>query len=156
MVPTWREDWRAYAPRLDPSNCEGHSPPTMDYNCLAFAAGETHRWWEPYVFPPTMPGIYWPAGVEPDNTVPAWCEALATVGFERCHDGAVEAGVVKVAVFARGDTATHAARQRRDGRWVSKLGDDEDIVHDAPHHVGGLDYGEVACFLARSRRPDDD
>lgn len=147
--------WQTFAPRLTGENCVAHSDPTEDYNCLAFAAGQVQCWWEPYIIPPMRPGIYWPAGVTPDNTVEAWCEALATVGFAVCGDTSHDSELVKVVVYRSGDTATHAARQLRDGRWVSKLGDEADVIHLRPEDVGGGIYGEVACVLARRRLPED-
>lgn len=147
--------WLAFAPRLNESNCEETSPPTEDYNCLAFAAGDLDCWWEPYVIPPRTPGIFWPKDVLPDNTVEAWSAALATRGFRPCSGGSVEPALVKVALYAHNDRATHAARQRKDGRWTSKLGESEDILHQTPEDVGGGDYGDIVLFLARPRLPED-
>ncbi|MBK6533519.1 MAG: hypothetical protein IPF99_29195 [Deltaproteobacteria bacterium] len=147
--------WCSFAPRLSPATCEAHSDPTEDYNCLAFAANDQGRWWEPYVVPPTIPGVYWPTAVEPDNTVSAWSAALATVGFAPCADDSCDPALVKVALFAIGETATHAARQLLDGRWVSKLGDEADVIHTRASDVGGGGYGEPVCLLARPRLPVD-
>lgn len=144
-----------FAPRATPDNSEARSPQTIDYNCLAFAAGETTRWWEPYVIPPTQPGVFWPSEVRPDNGVDDWVAALATVGFMPCADGSLDPQLVKVAILGVGDTAEHATRQLANGRWVSKLGGLEDIEHDTPEAVGGADYGEVLRFLCRPRSPED-
>lgn len=144
-----------FAPGLHPGNSTARSERTVDYNCLAFAAGDMARWWEPYVIPPVQPGVFWPEGATPDNGVEHWIEALATVGFERCGDGGLEPAWVKVAILGRAGTAEHATRQLASGRWVSKLGDLEDIEHDEPGDVGGGAYGEVVQFLRRPRRASD-
>ena len=144
-----------FAPRANPENSQPCSPQTADYNCLAFAAGDTGAWWEPYVIPPTQPGIYWPQGVKPDNGIEDWEAALATVGFVPCADGAFDSALVKVAILGFGTTAEHATRQLVNGKWVSKLGNLEDIEHDAPETIGGGDYGEVLRFLCRPRKTED-
>lgn len=148
-------EWASFAPQLSSENCQAASERTEDYNCLAFAAGETDCWWEPYVIPPSRPGIYWPPGVEPDNTIAAWSAALATKGFAPCADPSFEPALLKVALYEKAEQAVHAARQLKSGRWVSKLGDREDIIHDTPDCVGGGDYGRPMCFLARPRDTAD-
>ena len=47
---------------------------------------------------------------------------------------------------------THAAWQRPDGRWTSKLGDNEDIIHDKLDGLAGPKYGTVTVFLKRPRQ----
>ena len=42
-------------PRLAPQNHRITSPAGIEYNCVAWAAGDTENWWQP--------GVYWP--VEP-------------------------------------------------------------------------------------------
>ena len=37
-------------PRLTPENHCLASPPTLDYNCIAWAAGDTENWWQPGVY----------------------------------------------------------------------------------------------------------
>lgn len=45
---------------------------------------------------------------------------------------------------------THAAKQLADGRWGSKIGQLEDIVHTTVEALSGSDYGEVVQFMKRS------
>ena len=99
--------------------------------------------------------MFWPENVNPDNGVDDWVAALKTVGFNECTDGSFEPGSVKVAILGRGDTAEHATRQLASGKWVSKLGELEDIEHDRPETVGGGDYGEVLRYLSRPRVESD-
>ncbi len=46
------------------------------------------------------------------------------------------------------------ARQLPGGRWVSKLGFEEDIRHDTLESISGPCHGQVALFL-RKRLPAD-
>src|SRR4051794_6088785 len=96
-------------PRLTPSNHRVTSPHTRIYNCVAWAAGEDHRWWEP--------GRYWPCPVASGSfNVTDVMDALCTVGYQACPGGDLEAGYEKVAVYADGfDDPTHASRQLPDG-----------------------------------------
>jgi hypothetical protein len=131
-------------PRLTPENHRVTSPATTDYNCIAWAARDTGRWWEP--------GSYWPvagAGYGPD----ALEAAFLALGFEPCPDGSAEAGWEKVALYAAGPFYTHAARQLPSGAWTSKLGRSEDIEHDTAEAVAGGVYGEVFRFLKRLTSP---
>jgi hypothetical protein len=130
-------------PRLTPDNARTTSPPSPDYNCVAWAVGDTEHWWQP--------GVYWPIPVAPDAYgISALAQALRAVGFEPCADGRPEAGYDKVALYSDGLFYTHAARQLPNGRWTSKLGRSEDIEHDTPDAVAGGAYGEVVQFLRRA------
>jgi hypothetical protein len=42
----------------------------------------------------------------------------------------------------------HAARQQNNGRWISKLGEQEDIDH-ALHDLEGEMYGKVVLIMRR-------
>lgn len=120
------------------------SPATSAYNCIAWAAGETDRWW----WPDPMGVSYWPAGVAREESLSAFLAAYATLGYSPTSDAAFEPNVGKVAIYARSGLPTHAARQLPNGRWTSKLGQAEDVEHELPALVGSL-YGEVAAILAR-------
>jgi hypothetical protein len=130
-------------PRLTPTNFQVTSPATTDYNCIAWAAGDTGHWWEP--------GRYWPIPVGRDDIGIAALEAaFRQVGFEPCESEVMEPGFEKVALYAEsGLLYTHAARQLATGRWTSKLGGAEDIEHDTPNDVAGGVYGEVVQFMRR-------
>ncbi len=102
---------------------------TGDYNCIAWAAGDTECWWWPE--DPENDAIFWPAEVAQEETLTAFVAVFATMGYAPCGDDAPEDGFEKVALFADGaGTPTHAARQLPNGRWTSKLGFLEDIEHD--------------------------
>jgi hypothetical protein len=128
-------------PRLTADNHRVTSPATEEYNCIAWSAGDTERWWQP--------GVYWPVPATTyDREV--LVQAFLARGYEPCPDGGVEEGLEKVALYAAGEFYTHAARQLPSGRWTSKLGRDVDIEHDTPDAVAGGLYGEVFGFMKRA------
>jgi hypothetical protein len=123
------------------------SPPDTVYNCIAWAAGDTTQWWSPSEIAMRR-RVYWPPGVPREETLEAFREAFATLGYVVCNDDRLEAGFEKIAVFALLGAAKHAARQLPSGRWTSKLGEREDIEH-ALHDLTGMVYGSVALVLKR-------
>jgi hypothetical protein len=129
-------------PRLTPENHRITSPASADYNCIAWSAEDTKRWWQP--------GVYWPIPVLPDEYgIEILEQAFLSLGYEVCPDRSLQIGFQKVALYRLGSLYTHAARQLEDGTWTSKLGRGEDIVHNTPGDVAGGVYGEVAEFMRR-------
>ena len=126
------------------------SPPSPEYNCIAWAAGEDDRWWWP------VGGYYWPVGAATTETIDAFVEAYATLGFALCEGTELEPFWEKIALYvdSRG-TPTHAARQLEDGQWASKLGSDVDVEHETPDEVTTLPgcqiYGRTEVFMRRPR-----
>jgi hypothetical protein len=130
-------------PRLTAHNHRTTSLAATDYNCVAWAAGDTGRWWEP--------GLHWPVPTE--GFGPEVLEqAFRALGYEPCPDGTLEAGFEKVALYESGPYYTHAARQLPSGKWTSKLGKAEDIEHDTADDVAGGLYGQVVGFMRRPYR----
>jgi len=138
-------------PGLTDQNCKITSPPSRRYNCIAWAAGNnTRKWW------PDPMGIgYWPPNVVRSETTKAFLDTYKRLGYTLCFDHALESGIEKVALYAKGpagsEIPTHAALQLETGEWTSKLGDFEDIIHSSAHEVEGPVYGRVICYLARPR-----
>ena len=132
-------------PRLRPDNYRITSPATTDYNCIAWAAGDTSHWWQP--------GVFWPVSAEAEDCVLSpLVRALESLGYQEAEDHSLELGFEKVALFSKGPFLyTHAARQLSSGKWTSKLGGEEDIEHDLPEVVAGGLYGEVAMYMKRPR-----
>src|SRR5271156_4387291 len=119
--------WEACFPNL--GNWTESSKPTTDYNCYAFAVGEEERRWDP--FPPGVD--YWPDNVKRSYELDSFIRAFGTEGFRQCADESFEDGIEKIAIYVNQfGGVEHAARQEPDGRWKSKLGDEEDIFHDSP------------------------
>ena len=140
----WMNPLEGVFPALTGSQYSLTSPATEAYNCLAWAAGESDRWW----WPDAMGVSYWPPGSPREETLDAFLAAFATLGYIPTSTSVVEPQVNKVAIYVRSGLPTHAARQLPNGRWTSKLGQSEDIEHDLPALVGHL-YGDVAIILAR-------
>src|ERR1700723_154108 len=139
-------------PNLTENNCVETSPQHFGYNCIAWAAGDNTRWW----WPIPVRGInYWPKGVPRQETLDAFALAFATRGFAECADGSLEAGIEKIAIFAKrigiSLIPTHAAFQLESGQWSSKLGTFEDISHVTLDAVNGPLYGEAVRFMSRPR-----
>ncbi|HEY1379697.1 MAG TPA: hypothetical protein VGF55_23035 [Gemmataceae bacterium] len=141
------EPIEARFPGLQTSPYRVTSPATRDYNCVAWAAGDTANWWWP---DPDLENdaAFWPPGVPREETVAAFAAAFAILGYSPAQGEELEPGFEKVALLASGDVPTHAARQLPNGRWTSKLGRREDIEHDL-HAVSGEAYGAVVLVLKR-------
>ena len=138
----------AFFPGLGDTAFRVTSPATRDYNCIAWAAGDTAHWWWPDA-DPDNDAIFWPAGVVLEETLDAFVAAFATVGYIPCSGEQPEPGFERFALFAKAGVPTHASRQLPSGRWTSKLGFREDIEHDL-NAVSGDVYGTIALLLRRS------
>ena len=140
-----RQIIRVLFPTLFSSSFEITSPPTKRYNCIAWAAGEEHVWWWPG-------GRYWPDGVPKEESIEAFTQAYAKLGYVPCETPELETNSEKVALYAGADgRVLHAARQLSDGSWTSKLGEAWDIRHELDG-LEGDNYGRVARVLKRPAR----
>jgi len=137
----------AMFPRLSGTGYRITSPADRVYNCIAWAAGRTHQWWWP--IGRVDPDDYWPPGVPEAVTIAAFVQAFQTVGYGEALDNGLTDGVEKVALYARDDKPTHAARQLSSGLWTSKLGKAVDIEHTLPA-LEGDKYGNVVKILQRA------
>src|SRR5580765_3357608 len=126
------------------------SPIDKRYNCIAFAANDLANWWWP--FPADAKEVHWPAGVPRDETVKAFRAMFESLGYGECNDDVMEPGFEKVALFADGEIPRHAARQLENGRWISKLGEREDIEHNLRDLECDI-YGIVVLIMRRPRTP---
>src|SRR5262249_3442586 len=122
------------------------SPFDPVYNCIAWAAGVTDGWWWPTGDPQR---VHWPAGATHEETLEAFREVFASLGYVLCETDQPEPGFEKIALFANAQgVPQHAARQLPSGRWTSKLGLLEDIEHDL-HAIEGSEYGLVVMVMKR-------
>lgn len=137
----------ALFPRLRAGTFAVTSPRDTLYNCTAWAAGDTARWWWPLG---QQPETFWPADAPRAVTLAAFQHVFVSLGYFACPSDAPEAGHEKVALFAdaRG-VPTHAARQLASGRWTSKLGRGEDVEHNLRDLKGEL-YGTVVLVMRRA------
>jgi hypothetical protein len=66
-------------PNLTPTNHRVIGPATDEYNCIAWACGDTQHWWQP------GPLLHWPVPSDPDDSTTAnLLAALIAVGFSAC------------------------------------------------------------------------
>jgi len=95
-------------PRLTQDTYSITSPPTKRYNCIAWAAGQSTKWWWPG---PDVELEYWPETATRAETLDAFQEALASVGYAKCQDADLEPGFEKVALFADEKKPPHPRRK---------------------------------------------
>lgn len=141
----WKE---ANYPNLASTSYQVKSDETPEYNCIAWAAGDTSRWWQP------GPLYYWPAQAPQAITLESYRAAFELMGYQPCDSEELEPGFEKVAIYINTvGEPTHAARQLENGNWTSKLGSWEDIEHSTLRSLEGTGraYGTVALILRRRR-----
>jgi hypothetical protein len=133
-------------PGLAQGNYEIKSPRDNHYNCIAWAAGDTERWWWPISEGKVA---FWPDGVIREETLSAFGEAFATFGFTECDNEFAEPNTEKIAIFAdKQGIPLHAARLLPNGKWTSKLGELQDIEHGLRDLEGEV-YGSVVLVMKR-------
>ncbi len=132
-------------PKLTPANHRISSPIDEVYNCIAWAANDTSRWWEPTDYWPDPTGQF---GYDLTDLIRVY-EGL---GYVPCPDETPERGFEKITLYAdNGGRYTHAARQLASGNWTSEIGKWEDIEHDTPGDIVGGAYGTVAGYIKRAK-----
>ena len=120
------------------------SETNADYNCIAYATGETDRWWSHV----SEADYFWPEHASRTPSTQSLIEAFAGLGYELCEDASNEPSFRKIALYAdRQGNWTHASVQLPGGGWSSKLGPDEDISHRTPESLDPHFYGGVHCFM---------
>lgn len=139
-------------PALAKGDFQITSPVDKRYNCIAYAAGDLATWWWP--LPADVNEVFWPASVTRAETLSAFRDAFATLGFTICDSEELEPGFEKIVLFADKDAVPlHAARQKAGGHWTSKLGEREDIDHSL-RDLEGVTYGTVALIMKRPLAKD--
>lgn len=137
-------------PKLDARTHRITSGVDPGYNCVAWAAGDSTRWWDD----PSRG--YWPDDVEHDSSIEAYVELFRSLGFEPSGDSKPEPEFEKIALYAKNGEFTHVARQLESGNWTSKLGMLEDIEHNDLESLASDLYGRPLVFLRRrsGNRPE--
>lgn len=133
-------------PNLIHTHYEITSPATPSYNCIAWAAKDTQRWWWPGLGAP----YYWPTGSPTALVVASFIQAFRGLGYEVCPSADLEEGFEKVAIYALNTEPKHSARQLPDGQWTSKLGGSYDIKHATLESVEGNAYGVAVEIMKRA------
>ena len=130
----------AQFPALRGSQFEITSEATTVYNCIAWAAGDTDKFW--------WPGHFWPRSVGRNVTRESFVKAFQSRGYAVCDSPGAEASFEKIALYEHNGTPTHAARLLPNGRWSSKLGRSHDISHPL-EGLNGDQYGSPVLFMKR-------
>ena len=142
-MSSWGRLIIAAFPNLASEGFEIVGEPTTEYNCIAYAAGDTDNWWWP------DEDDYWPPWATMDNRMESLEEAFAGLEYELCDDSIAEEGYQKVALYGFQGRFEHAALQMPNGLWRSKMGPGPVIEHRSPESLSGGPYGEVHCFMRR-------
>lgn len=121
------------------------SPSTDEYNCIAWAASVNFQ----VIWPDEDEQHGWPPDLPRDEQIQTFEAFFLRLGFVVCADGALRAGWEKVALYGAGGIVRHAARQKPNGTWTSKLGPLVDVDHDDPQTYEGGAYGDVVLFMER-------
>jgi hypothetical protein len=102
------------------------SPATPDYNCIAFTLGDCQRWWWPQVYGDNLQS-YWPPDADPQESMAAFIRMYQLHGFELCAGAEAEDAFIKIAIFieSKEGLPAHAALQLPNGKWISKMWDQE-------------------------------
>lgn len=147
MATSLNADLFRQFPRLRTSKYKINSPRSFFYNCFALVVGKKKQFWWP------DDEGFWPPGSRREETVAALVDVLRKHAFIECDDGDFETGYERVAIYARLGIPQHVALQptNRSGMWVSKLGYEQDIVHELSALEGG-DYGGVVRFMKRAKK----
>lgn len=136
-------------PDLRKEGYETTSAATMRYNCVAWAADDNTLWWEP----DPIGLFFWPRSAPREWTIEAIVAAFELLGYERCEDCDLEQQQEKIAIYSHpSGEPTHVAWQMADGRWSSKLGEGDDIVHMTLEGLAGPLYGTASVYMKRQRR----
>ena len=136
---SWTEVLTGAFPNLSSEGFDIVDEPSEQYNCIAYAAGDTSQWWWP-------DGVnYWPPWATLTTRIESLTEAFAGKRYERCNDYEGEDGYHKVALYEAKGQMQHAAAQMPNGRWGSKMG--RGPVHRTPQ--------SQLTFRGALRQPND-
>ncbi|MDQ3062057.1 MAG: hypothetical protein M3R14_04230 [Acidobacteriota bacterium] len=125
------------------------SPTDVNYNCIAWAGGDTKNCWQPS-------GAKYYVWLRDDKSesLENYIENFKLLGYsEETESRDYEPEFEKVALYIDADgLPSHAAKQKDNGFWTSKLGWSEDIEHRTLECLEGDDYGVVKVILKRRRK----
>lgn len=143
-----RQDIEKSFPNLSEYGYTITSPETVEYNCIAWAAGDTTAWW----WPDDQYQYYWPSEIPRRESIETFIKAYETLGYSLCDNAEIEDSLEKIAIYVDSNRKpTHAARQLSNNLWTSKLGRLEDIEHSLDGFLDSI-YGSVAVIMKRPRK----
>jgi hypothetical protein len=139
--------WSLKFPSLGRGGFQETSSPTAQYNCVAWAADDDTKWWEP----DPIGLFYWPTGVPRNYDISSLQKIFEARGYVICNNKNFELGFEKVAIFCdKNGQWTHLSKQLPNGNWTSKLGEGFDISHKLNDLEGDV-YGCVSIILRREK-----
>ena len=131
------------------------SEPTDRYNCVAWVFRDFSHYY--------APGLYWPADQPPpagDDDLEDYVSLFSSRGYTECTTSELEPGFLKIAIYAKGQTFHHVAKQLPDGGWSSKLGEAHDLLHQELGALEGsivfFDEATAVRFMKRPFDPDSE
>jgi hypothetical protein len=131
-------------PHLAVAGYDWTSECTIQYNCVAWAAGDSTQRWDV----DDDPLSYWPPTLPRTWELNTFISMFSQLGYVRCANGDYDTTFEKIAIYMENGQPKHVARQLEDGRWTSKLGDLDDITHTLDGLVG-LQYGSPEIYMRR-------
>lgn len=132
-------------PNLDSQHLRITSPDDPGYNCVAWAADDNTKWWEPDPFKL----YYWPPDIPREYTLAAYESVYKMLGYIDCNnEESCEPGFQKIALFVKSKDRMHVSKQIDSERWSSKLGGKVDIEHPL-HGLEGSEYGTIASIMKK-------
>ena len=144
VTPSWTDLLTAAFPKLASEDFEIVEQPSEQYNCIAYAAGDTSQWWD------HSPRHYWPAHATRSSSIENLKEVFIGLGFEQCQDSSAEDDYQKIALYEQQGVWTHAAVQTPSGRWRSKMGQGPVIEHSSPESLSSGPYGNPTITMRRT------
>jgi hypothetical protein len=86
-----------------------------------------------------------------DVSLNRYIQYFREFGYEVCQNKFLEDGYLKIALYFdnKGNEFKHVARQLPDGKWASKLGDWEDIIHENIEVLLGKLYGNDLLIMQK-------
>ena len=121
------------------------SPITNSYNCIAWAFGDTTKWYWPDDY---FVG-FWPQEINRECTLQSFINLYKLIGFEVCENEKFEEGFEKIVIFTdNNNIPTHAAKQINDSLWSSKLGGHHDVSH-TKFSIEGCNYCNYNIIMKR-------
>ncbi len=131
-------------PNLSNEGYSIESPATPAYNCVAWAADDDTKWWDPI----PSPFAFWPNSLPHALTVDVFILLFEHLGYSMCQSSKPEKNYEKVAIYGVGGIFKHVARQTKTGNWTSKIGQNIDIETTLKGLEGPF-YGQVVAVLRR-------
>jgi hypothetical protein len=119
---------------------------TPNYNCISWVVQCDIR----VIWPDERKQFAWPDHLIPrQESLACFKTFFELAGYTECRSGEYEHGKEKIALYARNDVVTHAARQLPSGRWTSKMGWGVDAEHIDPGTLSSDENWRVVMYMER-------